>query len=49
MSEPMTEQELRVQALNCSVGHRLASESAAIVVENAEAYFAFLKRATAAA
>lgn len=32
----------RIQALNCAVGHRLSTESAATVVENAEKYLAFL-------
>lgn len=41
----MTEQEIRVQALQCAVGHRLASEEAKVVVENAEKYYAFLKSA----
>ena len=37
------EQQLRIQALNCAVGHRLGNEDAKTVVENAEKYFAFLK------
>lgn len=40
----MTPEELRVQALQCAVGHRLSTETAKDVVENAEKYFAFLNK-----
>jgi hypothetical protein len=45
--EPMTEQELRALALTNAVGHRLSSETAEAVVDNAEKYFQFLKRPNA--
>ncbi len=35
-------QEMKLQALQAAVGHRLSHETPKMVVENAEKYFAFL-------
>lgn len=49
MSEPISTQQMRIEALANAVRHRLAAEDADAVVRAAEKYFAFLQGETPAA